>query len=448
VLEQQEKYIDCLNILEDLIKKDRNNYKAHFNLGNINAKLNRLDLSIKNYNEAIKINNGHAQIYFNLAKIFKEIGNYEDAIVNYNKAIELQPNYFNAYNNLGVIFSDLREFSVALDYLEKALKINKEFLEAYYNESFIFLLQNQFTEGWKRYEFRWSCKDQIKPLYDLNKNLWDGKFLNGTLLIWSEQGIGDHLFFGRMIQCLKNKARKIIFTVDKRLVKLFKDFLFSLGINNVEVLEQNKNNLFINFQKHLPAGSLGRFFAKNDKEILKFSKNSLIVNNGEYSKKILKFLDTLKGFKIGLSWKTLNKNEKHRNIPLQKLVSILSYRNCSLINLQFGDNAEEILEVEKNLSTQIHNLKDLDNFNNINELSFLINKLDLVITIQNTTAHLSLGLQKKTFLLLPTNSRWHWGETGEKSVWYPTAQIFRQSKFNNWEDVLNNVKVNLDKILL
>ena len=116
--------------------------------------------------------------------------------------------------------------------------------------------------------------------------------------------------------------------------------------------------------------------------------------------------------------------------------------------MQFGDTNDEISQVEKNSLCKIHNLKDIDNFNNIDELSFLINNLDLVITIQNTTAHLSLGFQKKTFVLLPTNSRWHWGVSGERSPWYPAAQIFRQSKYNDWEDVLNNVKISLDKFFI
>ena len=448
VLEQQEKYKDCLNILEDLIKKDKNSYKAYFNLANIFVKLDRFDESIDSYNKALKINNNQAEIFFNLALVLKKIGNYDDATINYKKAIKLKPDYFKAYNNLGVIFSDLRKFSEALDFFEKALKINPDFLEAYYNESFIFLLQNKFIEGWQRYEFRWNSEDQIKPLYNLNENIWDGKFLNGTLLVWSEQGIGDHLFFGRMIQCLKDQAKKIVFTVDKRLIKLFKNSLSNLGINNIEIIEYNKNNLFVNFDKHLPAGSLGKFFAKSDKEILKFSKNNFVINNNEDYEKVKKFLNNLKGFKIGLSWKSLNKNEQHRNISLQKLVSILPDKNCSLINLQFGDTAEEISKVENNSLVKIHSLKDIDNFNNIDELSFLINSLDLVITIQNTTAHLSLGFQKKTFVLLPTNSRWHWGVSAEQSIWYPAAQIFRQSKYNYWEDVLNNVKISLNKLLV
>lgn len=445
-LEQQERNEDCLAILEELIKHDNNNYKAYYNLGNILKKIDRLEDSIKAYQQAIKINDQQAEIFFNLAIALKKIGNYDDAILNYEKAIRLKPNYFKAYNNLGVIFNDQRKFSKAFNFFETALKINPNFLEAYYNESFIFLLQNQFVEGWKRYEFRWTSEDQIKPLYNLNNNLWDGSFLDGTLLVWSEQGIGDHLFFGRMIQRIKDYAKNIIFSVDKRLLQLFKDFLLSLNINNIEVIEHNKNNLLSNFDKHIPAGSLGKFFANSDEEILKFSAKSFFINT-KY-KKIDDFLCKFKGPKIGLSWKSLNRNEKHRNIPLEKFISIFINKNFNLINLQFGKTDEEIFKICQDFGVKINNFKDIDNLNNINELSYLINNLDLVITIQNTTAHLSLGFQKKTFVLLPTNSRWHWGVSGERTIWYPTAQIFRQSKYNHWEDVLNNVKISLDKLFL
>ena len=56
----------------------------------------------------------------------------------------------------------------------------------------------------------------------------------------------------------------------------------------------------------------------------------------------------------------------------------------------------------------------------------------------------SLALHKKTFVLLPSNSRWHWGMNDKRTIWYPTAKIFRQSKYNHWEDVLNNVNIQLN----
>jgi tetratricopeptide (TPR) repeat protein len=448
VLEEQNKYVDAIRILDLALKRDNKNYIIYSNRGGLLQKIKKFEDSVGSYIEAIKINNSDPEIFYNLAITYKKMGDFDNAIINYKKAISLNSDHYRAYNNLGSILVDLRMFLEARQCFKKSLEINKDFLEAYYNESFIFLLQNQFIEGWKRYDNRWHIiKRQEKILYDLNNNLWDGKVLEGTLLVWSEQGIGDHIFFGRIVKILKDYAKKVIFVVDKRLVDLFKNFFLNSKINNICVIELIKNSSQIKFDKHIPAGSLPRYLVKNDNDILKFSNDIFIIDRND-NKKLNNFLENLTGFKIGLSWKSLNNHEQYRNIPLQNFNSILKTSNCSFVNLQFGNVDEELDRVQKNLGIKIYDLKEIDKTNDINELAFLIKNLDLIITIQNTTAHLSLSFQKRTFVLLPTNARWQWGINSKKSIWYPSAQIFRQKRFNYWDDVLNNVKNQLNKLLV
>jgi len=448
VLEEQNKYVDAIKILNLALKRDNKNYIIYSNRGGLLQKIKKFEDSVGSYIEAIKINNSDPEIFYNLAITYKKMGDFDNAIINYKKAISLNSDHYRAYNNLGSILVDLRMFLEARQCFKKSLEINKDFLEAYYNESFIFLLQNQFIEGWKRYDNRWHIiKRQEKILYDLNNNLWDGKVLEGTLLVWSEQGIGDHIFFGRIVKILKDYAKKVIFVVDKRLVDLFKNFFLNSKINNIYVIELIKNSSQIKFDKHIPAGSLPRYLVKNDNDILKFSNDIFIIDRND-NKKLNNFLENLTGFKIGLSWKSLNNHEQYRNIPLQNFNSILKTSNCSFVNLQFGNVDEELDRAQKNLGIKIYDLKEIDKTNDINELAFLIKNLDLIITIQNTTAHLSLSFQKRTFVLLPTNARWQWGINSKKSIWYPSAQIFRQKRFNYWDDVLNNVKNQLNKLLV
>ena len=200
------------------------------------------------------------EAYINLAVVCKLNGCFDEAIENYKQVIRLKPDYLEAYNNLGIIYGEIRKFKEASDCFKKIKLTNKKFYDAYFNESFIFLLQSKFKKGFDLYEYRWKATSRPEdPHYDLNLKLWDGKKFNGTLLVWSEQGIGDHLFFGRMVWCLNSYAKKIIFIVDKRLVQLFKDSLFSQSINNIEVVSYDKNNLVTNFDKHIPSGSLGKF---------------------------------------------------------------------------------------------------------------------------------------------------------------------------------------------
>ena len=440
-LNELQSYDEALSNYDQAIKLKPDYAEAYYNKAITLNELQSYDEALSNYDQAIKLKPDYANAYNNKGNIFRNLQRYDEALFHYHKAISLKSDYFYAYNNLGLISLEKKKLTEAFNFFETCLKINPKFLEPYYNESFIFLLQNEFIEGWKRYEYRWVAENQ-KPSYDLNDNAWNGDFLDGTLLVWSEQGLGDHLFFGRMLQCVTYYAKKIVFSVDKRIIQLFKDFLLSLSINNIEVIEHDKKKLFINFDKHIPSGSLGKFFANSHEQISKFSDKSFVINK-KY-KKIDDFLANFKGLKVGLSWKTLNQEEQHRSIPLEKLVINLK-KNFNIINLQFGKTDEEINKIDRDFGLKIHNYKGIDNLNDIYELCYLIKNLDLIITVQNTTAHLSLGLQKKTFLLLPVQSRWQWGLNGNNSVWYPTAHIFRQSKEGDWEDVLNNIKIELNK---
>ena len=56
------------------------------------------------------------------------------------------------------------------------------------------------------------------------EKIWDGKYLDGTLLVWAEQGVGDHILFASMIYDLKKYAKNIILEIDERLVNLFDRF--------------------------------------------------------------------------------------------------------------------------------------------------------------------------------------------------------------------------------
>ena len=448
VLNKLNRYHEAIENYNKAIQLKPDYVEAWSNKGLTLDDLKQYEEALNHYDKAIQLEPDYAEAWSNKGITLHNLNRYEEALNHYDKAIQLKPDYVEAWSNKGITLHNLNRYEEALNHYDKAIELNSIYADAHFGKSLIKIQTGDFKEGWKFYDYRFKTFEVMEPLYDLNKNLWDGKFLNGTLLVWSEQGIGDHLFYGRMVQCLRNKAKKIIFIVDKRLINLFKNFFSNIGINNIEIIEKNLNKPYINFEKHIPAGSLGNFFANSEKEILNFSKNSFVIDNSKDYTKISKFLNNLNGFKVGLSWKTLNKKEQYRNIPLEKLISIFKNKNCSLINLQFGFTIKEIQEAEESSSIKIHSLKEMDIFNDIDELSFLINNLDLLITIQNTTAHLSLVFQKKTFVLLPTNSRWQWGLVGEKSIWYPAAHIFRQSKFNNWIDVLKKVKISLDRFFV
>ena len=110
---------------------------------------------------------------------------------------------------------------------------------------------------------------------------------------------------------------------------------------------------------------------------------------------------------------------------------------------------DQISSFKNKKGIKFYEYNNLNITKEIDKLMSLINKLDLVITIQNSTAHISLSIGKKTFVLLSYKPpRFYWyGPSAEKSYWYPEAKLYRQKDANHdWSKILKNVANDLDLI--
>jgi ADP-heptose:LPS heptosyltransferase len=73
----------------------------------------------------------------------------------------------------------------------------------------------------------------------------------------------------------------------------------------------------------------------------------------------------------------------------------------------------------------------------------LVSRLDLVITVDTSIAHLSGALGRPTWILLPYTPDYRWLLDRDDSPWYPTVRLFRQSETREYESVLDSVRTEL-----
>jgi len=417
--------------------------EAHNNLATALQKSGNFEEAVPSYNNALKYKPNFAEAHNNLGTVLSKLGKFDKAINRYHQALRINPNYAEAYSNFGNTLMESGKFEEAIVQHQKALKINPNYAEANFNESMIRLILGEFEVGWKKYEFRFKTSAVSSERYKVNK-IWNGNYLDGTLLVWGEQGIGDHILFVSMITDLRKYAKKIILEIDKRLVNLFKRYCEKNNFSNIEVIDMEKK-LINNFDKHIAIGSLGQYLRKSQKSFQTTPKKYLISSSLK-EKELRKKFFTDKKFNVGICWKTLNKKQQYRNINLEQMKPILSNANCNFINLQFGEFDEDLNNLKSKCGVSIRTIRDIDNYNDIESLSALINCLDLVITIQNSTAHLSGALGKNTWIMLTKNARWHWLKNEKKSLWYPTVTLFRQQKTGYWNNVINSIVMDLKKI--
>jgi hypothetical protein len=76
----------------------------------------------------------------------------------------------------------------------------------------------------------------------------------------------------------------------------------------------------------------------------------------------------------------------------------------------------------------------------------LIQALDLIISVDTVTAHLTGALGKPLWLLLPAFYEWRWHTHLKDSPWYPSARLFRQKEPGEWTGAIENARAALEEM--
>jgi ADP-heptose:LPS heptosyltransferase len=74
----------------------------------------------------------------------------------------------------------------------------------------------------------------------------------------------------------------------------------------------------------------------------------------------------------------------------------------------------------------------------------VVSLLDLVVAADTAIVHLAGALGRPVWVLLPFVPDFRWLLGRQDSPWYPTARLFRQPRFGDWESVLARVKDELE----
>lgn len=423
-------------IYKKIIKIKPKYFEAYSNLGITLREQGRLEESKLNFETVLKLKPDNAEGYYNLGVVLRDLGRLEESEEYYKKAIELKPNYVEAYNNLGVTLRELRKLEESDLNYNKAIKLNPKHADAYNNLSFNYLLKKEFKQAYELSEWRWKTKRNIGNVFVTKKPLWNGE-KNKTIFVWKEQGVGEEIMFGSILNDLEKISNKLIVNCDKRLIPLFER-----SLSKKIIYEPNRNKINENdFDHHIPMGSLRSYFRKNLEDYSVTSKGFLSANNEKKLHFERKLKSNTNDMSVGISWSTKSSIQmsSFRNVSLEKLIQSLKNLNLKFVNLQYGDVTKEIEEINNKLGINIITFPDLNYKNDIDDLASLVSACDLIVSIDNFTVHLAGSLGKETKLLLPYTMDSRWGIDDNFSYIYDSVKIFRQTELNNWDSVFQEL---------
>lgn len=424
-------YAHAAEHLEKSVAMEAGRAETHSNLGLTYWHLGRVQQALASCQTAIHLNPELAEAYSNQGLVLNALGRSEEASASCKQAMRLNPFLDGAYVNLGMAYHDLARYDEAREAYEKTTRINPGNPDAHWNLSLLLLLNGEFERGWEEYEWRW--RRTATPPRPFKQALWDGSALAGrTILLHAEQGLGDTLQFVRYAQQVKARGGRVIVECQAPLATLVST---CDGVDEVVV----QGSPLPAFDVHAPLLSLPRIFqtqinsVPNQTPYLQVPARdpaqieaAIAAHNGQ--------------FKIGIVWagRPTHPNDRNRSCELALFGALSAQPNVALFSLQKGERCADLaagVVVATDLGGMINDFSDT---------AAAIARLDLVISVDTSVAHLAGALGKPTWVLLPSVPDWRWMLTREDTPWYPHTRLFRQHQAGDWPAVFERVATALE----
>lgn len=379
--------------------------------------------------QALTLDPSYPEAYSNLGNALFDSGRFHEAIDQFKQALALNDQLHQAWYNLGKCHHELLDLDQTINSYRQAITLKPDLAEAHWNLSHALLLIGRYDEGFKEYLWRWRREAAQKN--DIPKPEWQGEKEPGqTLLVHTEQGMGDSIQFARYLPLVRARVGKLFLACDPPLIPLMQSLAGVDAILNKE----NLAPLYHAFNLQVPLLNLPSIFTTSEASI-PVTVPYLSPDQRSVTEFAPLFTPATGTFKIGLVWRgnPAHTNDANRSCRLTDLTPLFDRPGATFYSLQL--NGEELPTGMTDLAPHLHSFADT---------AAMLSHLDLLISVDTSIAHLAGALAKPVWLLLPYVPEWRWGLNSQTSPWYPTMQIFRQTERGNWKGVINLVRSALD----
>lgn len=408
---------------------------AHFNLGNLLREADERGAAVEAYRSALRFDPDAVDVLINLGSALHELGSFADAEAALRRAQALEPDDPAILTNLGNLCRAQDRLEDALACYERALALNPGCPETPLARALTLLLAGDFARGWPAYEGRWKEKAQRTAWRRFNAPEWRGEPLSGKrILVYGEQGPGDIVMFASCLPELLAHAGRVFVQCRGRIAPLFARSFAKAEVTADRVPDTGAWWPEPAVDYAVAIGSLPRYFRPTAASFQRSPTRYLVPDARAVESWRARLVDLGPGFKVGISWRGgASPLERHlRRMTLESWQPILRSPGLHFVTLQYDDCRGEIEALRSATGIAIHDFPENDPNQDLDGLCALIDALDLVVSVANTTVHLAGALGKTTLTLVPTVPSWRWQCTGDRCLWYPSVELIRQRQGEDW----------------
>lgn len=447
-LRAKQRFDEAVSHYDTALYHDPKYVDALINKGQCLNEQYKFDESIVAYRKAVELAPHNTQALLNLANALNMANYIEDSLEVYYKLLELLPNSASIQYNIAYTLKKIGKVDEAIPLYKKVLERNHDYPEAHFGLGLSYLLIGDWEKGWPEYEWRWLRSNNAAKPRVFKEPTWDGSDLHGKrILIHAEQGLGDTFQFVRYAKVAKDKGGYVIVATQRPLITLLRHCPYI-----DEVVQLHDNYPSFDVQAAMVSMPLicntRKDNAPNEIPYL-YAHPSLV----ELWRKRLAS-DT--NFKIGICWQGNPNYNTHflrvavaaKSINVNQFAPLGNIPGVSVYCLQHTTGMEQLKDLDPNFNLIRFDGEDFDNSHGrFMDTAALMKNLDLIVTIDTSTAHLAAALGTPTWIMIPNPPDWRWMLDCDDTPWYPNMRLFRQPTPGDWESVLVVIERELRKKL-
>jgi FkbM family methyltransferase len=436
---------DAIKVTQRAIALQPENAMAHANLGTALMHLGRRKEALAACRQATKLEMQGVAIHASLGGAMLELGALREAVDLCRRAIALDPNLASAHFNLSHALKAMNLLEEAEFAARNAIALCPDSAEYHFHLAHILLLRGELATGWQEYDWRWKLPD-FAWLSDIHgafsQPLWNGGDLSDkTILIYTEQGLGDVILFARYLPLVAQRARRVIVAVSPRLRRLLEtiDGVTIVLIRDVPLPD---------FDVHCPLLSLPRAFATTLENIpspLGYLRADPVAQ-AAWAKRIEHDRVVTSTLRVGIVWagNPATKRDHFRSPGLINVAPLFSLPGIEFVVLQVGEGRRDL-----DASPLPPNVLDLGGeVADLADTAAIIAGLDLMISSCTAPLHLAGALGVPTWAMIPFAPYFPWLLERTDTPWYPSMHLYRQEQPDrDWTGVVGRIAADLTRLV-
>lgn len=398
-------------------------FAEHIKAGSESYERGDLATARFHFEHALELEPGAKIARYNLGVVYRDLELSEDAWIQFLDVLARDGRASGAFNNIAILEERLGYYRAAEAHYRRAIALEHDFPDAHFNLGLLLLRLGRFPEGFGECEWRWRTS-RFTP-FKVPHPLWDGRRINGTLLVHSEQGAGDAIQFARFLPMAAELCDRLIFFCPENLFCVFESLpgIAELrGPGTVQIAE---------FQTYLPLLSLPRVLGTTLESIpcripyLTPAPRSVDLGPPPLANPRLK---------VGIAWagSPTHQNDRHRSCRPGDFAPLFALPDVAFYSLQMGPQAAELKEP----GPWSGRLVDLgDRLADYACTAAVLEQLDLLIVVDTSVLHLAGALGRPAWTMISARGDWRWMLDRDDTPWYPAIRLFRQARLDDWAEL-------------